>query len=155
IRFQNIGKFRAAFQRSRIFFVREKLDAFLLEERRFWRKTPGRFVLARQFLGFDFARFDIRLVEGVDAEDGACDGGGDFPAEEFLPEIVSILESDAHDGMPGPFEGGNRGILRLVWLRGQPQISEDPIVAIGGWLGWALAINWNNALADFSCGFGN
>src|SRR5882762_9757671 len=144
MRFQNIGKFCPAFQRSRVFFVREKLDAFLLEERRFWWKTSGRFVLARQFLGFHLARFDIRLVEGVDAEDGACDGRGDFPAEEFLPEIVSILESDAHDGVPSLFERGNRGILRLVWLRRQPQISEDPIVAISSWLGWALAINWNN-----------
>jgi len=37
-----------------------------------------RFVLARQFLGFDFACFHVRLVECIDADDGAGDGRGNL-----------------------------------------------------------------------------
>src|ERR1700674_5273761 len=111
MRFQNVGKFRAAFQRDGILFIREKFDALLLEERRFRWKASGRFVLAREFLGFDFAGFDVRLIESVDPDDRTSDGCGDFPTEKFLPEIVSIWQRDAHDGMPGLFERGNRGIL--------------------------------------------
>src|SRR5262249_16678315 len=35
----------------------------------------------------------VRLVEGVDPEDRACDGGGELPAEELLPELVRIREA--------------------------------------------------------------
>ena len=114
--FQHLSKFRAALQRSCILFVGEKLDALLFEERRFRRKTSGRFVLTRQFFGFDLARFDVRLVEGVDPDDGARDGRGDLPAKEFLAEIIGVGQSDAHDWVPGLFETGNRGILRLAGL---------------------------------------
>src|SRR5258708_37697368 len=154
MRFQNVYKFRAAFQCGGIFFIREKLDAFLFKERRLWWETSGRFVLARQLFGFDLAGFDVRLVEGVDADDGACDGGGDFPAKKFLAEIIGVRQSDAHDGMPSFFERSDRGILGLVRLRCQTHISENAIVAIGSRLGEAFAINRNNALADFSGGFG-
>src|SRR6266478_2494633 len=151
--FQHVGKLRAALQCGCVFFIGEKLDAFLLEERRFRRKTSGRFVLAGQFLGFDLTGLDVRLVEGVDADDGAGDGSGDFPAEKFLAESIRIRERDAHDGVPGLFERGNRGILRLVGLRSQAQIREYAIVAIGCRLGEALAIDGNDALADFPDGF--
>ena len=115
--FQHVGKFRAALQCCRVFLVREKLDAFLLEERRFRWETSGRFVLARQFLGFNLAGFDVRLVEGVNPDDGTGNSSGDFPPEEFLPEIVGVRQSDAHHGVPGFFEGSNGCILSLVWLR--------------------------------------
>src|SRR2546423_13823953 len=123
MRFQNVGKFRAAFQRGGILLIREKLDALLLEERRFRWKTPRRFVLARQFFGFDLAGFDVRLIEGVDPDDRTGDGRGDFPPEEFLPEIVSIWQRDAHPRMPRVFKSGNRGSLRLVLPLRQEQRS--------------------------------
>src|SRR5260370_19449115 len=107
---KNVYEFRAAFERGGIFFIREKLDAFLLEERRFRRKTSGRFVLARQFFCFDLARLDVRLVEGVDADDGACNGRGDFPAEKFLAEVVNVRQGDTPDRMPGLFGLGNPGL---------------------------------------------
>src|SRR5260370_11375330 len=62
MRFQNVYKFRAAFQRGGIFFIREKLDAFLFEERRFRRKTSGCFILARSFFVFDLSCFDVPVV---------------------------------------------------------------------------------------------
>src|SRR6266436_1029565 len=105
MRSQNVGKFRATFQCSRILFIGEKLDAFFLEERRFRRETSSHFILARQFLCFDLAGLDVRLVEGVDADNGARDGSGDFPAEKFLAKIVSVRQSDANDGVPRLFEG--------------------------------------------------
>src|SRR5258708_1852313 len=52
MRLQNVYKVRAAFQRRGIFFIGEKLDAFLFEERRFRRKTSGCFVLAPPVFGF-------------------------------------------------------------------------------------------------------
>src|SRR5258708_18635565 len=155
MRSQNVGKFRAAFQRRGILFICEKLNALLLEERRLRWKASSRFVLARQFFGFDLASFNVRLVEGVDPDDRTGDGCGDFPTEKFLPEVVSIWQRDAHHRMPGFFERSDRGILRLVGLRCQTQISEDTIVAVGSWLGEAFAINRNNALAYFSGGFVN
>src|SRR6266480_2408634 len=93
MRFQNVGKFRAAFQRGGILRIREKLDALLLEERRFRWKTPRRFVLARQFFGFDLAGFDVRLIEGVDPDDRTGDGRGDFPrSEEHTSELQSHVK---------------------------------------------------------------
>jgi len=72
--FQNVGKFRAALQGRGVFFVGEKLDALFLEEGRLRRQASGRFVLARQLLGFDLTGFDVRLIEGVDADEGTGDG---------------------------------------------------------------------------------
>ena len=40
-------------------------------------------------------------------------GGGDFPAEEFLAEVVDVRDRDANDRMPGLLEGGDLGVLIL------------------------------------------
>src|SRR5207249_5122644 len=115
----------------------------------------GRFLHARQILVSDHAGLELRLVEGGNPEDGTGNSSGDFPPEEFLPEIVGAWQSDAHDGVPGFFEGRNGCILSLVWLRRESHISEDPIAAIASRSGEAFAIHRNNAFADFSIGFGN
>ena len=39
-------------------------------------------------------RLDVRLVEGVDAQDGARDRGRELPAEELGPEVVRVAELD-------------------------------------------------------------
>jgi len=51
------------------FFVGKKFRFLGYEERRFGRQTSGRLVFAGQFLGFDLAGFDVRLVKRVDAND--------------------------------------------------------------------------------------
>ncbi len=90
--FQNFGEARLAIERGGIFFVGVQLDAVAVKEWSFIRQLAVFFVLAGQFFGFDLAGFHIRLIEGVDADDGAGDGGGDFPAEEFLAEIVNVVQ---------------------------------------------------------------
>ena len=47
------------------------------------------------------ARLDIRLVERIDADDRAGDGGGDLPAEEFLADVPDILHADPRNRMAG------------------------------------------------------
>ena len=115
MRLQNGNKSRAV-HCGYIFLVGEEFDAAGFEKWNFWRKASGRFVLAGQFFGFDLAGFDVRLVEGVDANDLARDGRGDFPAEKFLAESISVRQSDSYDRMPGLFQGGNRGILSFIGL---------------------------------------
>src|SRR5882724_2555144 len=152
--FQDLGKTRAV-DGSYIFFVGKELDAAPFKKRHFRWKAAGRFVLARQFLGFDLAGFYVWLVKCVDSNDGAGDSRGNFPPEEFLAEGINVRQSDSHDGMPGLVERGNGVILGLAGFRGQAQISENPIVPVSSRLGEAFAINRNNALTDFSGGFGN
>ena len=48
------------------------------------------FVFSSEFARFDFAGFDVGLIESVDADDGAGDGGSNFPAEKFLADGVDI-----------------------------------------------------------------
>ena len=80
-------------QSSGILFVGVELDALLFEKRRFRRQRSGLFVLVGQLPRFDFAGFHVRLIERVDPDDGARHGGGNFPAEKFLAEIVLICSA--------------------------------------------------------------
>ena len=57
--------------------------------------------------------------------------------------------------MPGFFKRSYGGILGLVGLRRQPEISEHAIVAVNSRLGKAFAVHGNDPLADFPCGFRN
>src|SRR6266704_1311030 len=113
---QNISKVRAV-KSSYILFVSEKFDATCLEKRHFRWKAPGRFILAGKLARFELAGFDGRLIERIDADNRTGDGRGDFPAEEFLAEIVGIRQRDAHDGMSRFFKRGDSRILRLVGFR--------------------------------------
>ena len=78
-------------------------------------------------LGDDLARFNVGLIEGVDAEDRARDRGSNFPAEEFLPEVVDVGDGDAHYRVPSFFERGDLGVLRRVGRGFQPKVGEDAV----------------------------
>ena len=41
-----------------------------------------------------FAFLDVRLIERVNFQEVACQGGGDFPPEKFCREIVTVLERE-------------------------------------------------------------
>ena len=49
-------------------------------------------------------RFNVRLVERIDAHNRAGDGGRKFPAEKFLSEIFDVFKLDADDRMTVCFE---------------------------------------------------
>ena len=91
--------------------IGEELDAVVFEDWLLGGKGAGLLVFRRQVASGDLAGFDIGLVEGVDADDRAGDRGGDFPAEEFLAEIVNVGERDADDRMAGLFERRDFGVL--------------------------------------------
>src|SRR5450432_1407289 len=153
--FQDFHEARAAFEGVGIFFVGVELDAVAFEKRRFVGQLAGFFVLAGQFFGFNFAGFDVGLIEGVDADDRACDGGGNFPAEEFLAEVVDIVDGDAYDGMAGGFKSADGGILGFVGGGFEAQIGEDAIVAVGVEFRERFAIDGDDAFADLAGGLGD
>src|SRR5215471_5092432 len=107
----------AARNRSRIPFVGKKFNPGRFEERHFGRKMTSSFVLAREFTSFDFAGFDVGLIEGVDANDRTGDGRSDFPAKKFLSDGVRVRKSDSNDGMTGLFKSRNCRILSFIRLR--------------------------------------
>src|SRR5260370_6870388 len=106
---QNINKSRAM-HGGYILFVGEKFYAACFEKRDFWWKASSGFVLAGQLLGFDLAGFDVGLVEGVNADQGAGDGSSYFPAEKFLTASIGAWEDESNPGVPGLFQSGPRGI---------------------------------------------
>ena len=53
-------------------------------------------------LGF----LDVRLIEGVDAEQAAGDGGGELPPEDLGPEQDRLVAADANDRRSGAVESG-------------------------------------------------
>ena len=101
----------------------------------------------------DLARFDVGLIEGVDPEDRARDRGRNFPAEEFLSQVVDVGHGDAHDRMPGFFERGHLGILRRVGRSLEPNVGEDAVVSVHVRRAQFFAIDRDDALAEFAGGF--
>ena len=108
---------RTVRQRPRVLLIREQLDPLAREDRRFCGQRSASFVLGGQLPRGDLARFDVGLIERVDAEDRSGDGRRDLPAEELLAEVVQVVERDAHDRMTGPLEGFDRCVLRRVRRR--------------------------------------
>ena len=64
-------------------------------------------VFCGQIARRNFARFDIGLIEGVDADDRAGNGSSNFPAEEFRSQIVNICHRNSNDWMAGFFDRGD------------------------------------------------
>ena len=91
-------------QVGRIALVGEELDAAVFEERRFFRQLSALLVFFGQLASDNLAGFHVGLVEGIDSQDRAGDRRGNFPAEEFLAQIVSIRQLDFDNRMAGLFE---------------------------------------------------
>src|SRR5579862_973834 len=155
MRFQDFSERLAAGKRGGVFRVGKELGFPGRKERRFGGKATVGFVFTGKFARFDFAGFDVGLVESVDPDDGAGYGGGNFPAEKFLAKGVGVGQSDADNGLAGFFEGRDGSILSLVGLAREREVSKDTIVAVKGGLGELFAVHGDNTLADFSRGFGN
>jgi len=78
-----------------------------------------------------FAGFHVGLIERVDAEDRARHRRGDFPAEEFLSQVVFGGQNNAHNRVAGSLERVHRRFLRLVGFVAEAEIGEDAVVAVG------------------------
>src|SRR5580658_8354007 len=88
-------------QSGSIFFVGKELDTCFFKDRIFGGKRTFRLVLGGELLSDDLARFDVGLVESIDADDRSGDCSSDLPAEEFLSEVVGVSDGDADDGLSG------------------------------------------------------
>src|SRR6185312_9855620 len=86
-------------QVGRIALVSKELYAAIIEERRFFRQLAGFLILFSQLTGDDLAGFNVRLIEGVDFQNRSRYCRGNLPAEEFLPQIVSIRQFDFDNRM--------------------------------------------------------
>src|SRR5215831_12366934 len=80
----------------------------------------------------DLARLDVRLIERIDAEDGARDGRRDLPAKELGAELVGVVDAEPYDRLTGALERRHRVVLRRIGGRGQTDVDELAIVAVHG-----------------------
>ena len=77
-------------------------------------ERAGLLVRVGQLARRDLARLDVGLVERIDADHRAGDGGRDLEAEEFLREMSAAREADAHHRLAGALERVDRLVLRGV-----------------------------------------
>ena len=62
---------------------------------------PLRLELFEQPLRVVLRLLHVRLIERVDAEERAGDGGGELPGEENLAEVERVFEHEIDDRMAG------------------------------------------------------
>src|SRR5207237_10239006 len=111
------GKRRVPAERYDIALVGVEADAAVpLEERVLLRQRPAFLIGRGQRARLLFARFDIRLVERVDADDSAGDRGRDLEAEKLLTDGIVVGNIDANNRMSGGFDRADRLVLRCVAL---------------------------------------
>ncbi len=68
----------------------------------------------------------VGLVEGVDTQDRAGDGGRDLPAEELATDPAAIGEGDVDDRVASGRERVQRGVERRR-MAGPPKAHEDAV----------------------------
>ena len=82
----------------------------------------------RQLAGLHLARFDVGLIERIDADDRARDGGRDLEAEEFLADMLGGFLHDADDRVSGRFQRRQLGLVFRSPLAGEPQVDEEAVL---------------------------
>ena len=138
-------------QVGRILFVCEQRDSVAGEDRCLGRQGSGLFVRVGQLPRCDLAGFHVRLIEGIDAEDGTGHGRRELPAEELLAEVVGIVERNPHDRMPGSLQRLNRCVLGRIRRRLQSQIDEDAIAPVEVRCAERFPIDGDQPLSVFAC----
>src|SRR2546427_5189500 len=73
---------------------------------------------------------DVGLVERIDLQNRPRDGGCELPAEELLPEIVSVLERQPDHGVSGGHEGVKPCLRRIVLLTRKRERYEDTVAPV-------------------------
>src|SRR4029077_17885469 len=76
------------------------------------------------------ARLDIRLVEGINANDRASHGGRYLPAEEFLAYVPDVLHADTRDRMASSLQRRHRLALQCILLSIKLKGGKETVVAI-------------------------
>ncbi len=95
------GLERVAPERGRRFLVGEQLKSPSVANGFSAGSEPLWPYASVSLLGLDLARLDVRLVEGVDPDDGARHRGGELPPEELLRDLHLRRQRDRRHRMPG------------------------------------------------------
>src|SRR5216683_1191686 len=135
--------------------VGEERDPVGGEDRLFRPQPAALLVLVGELAGLDLAGLDIGLVERTEANDGAGDGGGDLPAEEFLAELAGIREGDADDRLAGALQRVDGAVLRGIGAGIETQIGEETVAAVDFRRTERLAIDRDHPLAVLAGRFGD
>src|SRR5205085_5234968 len=108
------------------------------------RHRPLRLELLEQLLRVVLRLLHVRLIERVDAEERAGDGGGELPGEENLAEVERIAQDLIEYGMAGV---GQRLEAIEVVRAAHADGDEDAIVAVVARIERRLAGDGDDALA--------
>ncbi len=141
-------------QRRLVARIGEQFDPVAFEEGARLGQRPSLLVGLGQVAGLDLGRFDIRLIEGVDADDRAGDCGGHFPPEKLLPELHHVGHGDPHHRVSRSFQRGNRPLLLGIPVGGEPEIGKNAITAVDSRRAQRLGVERHDAFAELAGGFG-
>jgi len=87
--------------------------------------------LGHEFATGDLGRFDVGLVEGIQAEQGARDRDRDLPAKNFLDEIERVGDLDPNDRMARGFECFEPGVsIRGRSVARECDVDENAVVRV-------------------------
>ena len=125
------------------------------------RATPGTFSgkravfieLRQQPPGVVFRLLHVRLIEGVDAEQRAGDGGGKLPEIKFRAEIERRLQLVPDDRVSGGFQLLQLGFDRRIRL--DMDVGEEAIMIVVFGHAQGFAGNRQNAFALFAGALGD
>ena len=119
------------------------------------RQRAGLLERGRQFAGLDLGGFHIGLVERIDAEHRARDGGRHLEPEKFLADVVDRFHHDANDRMPGRLQRLEPVVMRGVVFAFGADIDEEAVVAVKRGIAERFAVDRDQALAVLAGGFGD
>ncbi len=119
-----------ALQLGRVARVREEAECAVRGERLLVGQGAGLVVGVGKLLRLELARLDVGLVEGVDADDRACNRGRHLPAEELLHDRLRVRKRDRDHRLPCLGQRLDRRVLLRVGLVGKAEIGEHAIRAV-------------------------
>ncbi len=123
-------------------------------QRRFFFRQLSLFTHRRQqSICIVLAFLHVRLVEGIDAEDSARGGGGNFPAYEFLPQIPKILQLNGDHRLACFTQQDHTALQHLIRGVLHAEVDENPILSVNGWLAKRLTSYRQEAGAILACAF--
>ena len=76
------------------------------------------------------AQLDVGLVEGIDAQHRAGDGGRDLEAEKLLAQVPGVPHDDARDGMSRPRQRPDELVLARIFAPFELDIDEEAVAAV-------------------------
>ncbi len=115
------------------------------------RQAAGCAQAAEDRSGVVLALLDVGLVERVDAQNGARDGGCDFPAEKLATQVELIAQCERRDRLPGLLQSLD---ARVVWVVGQADVEEEAVLTVGIRQAERLTLNGDEALATLTGALG-